>query len=57
CADCLGNPVLCMQCCQNSHEDHPFHRIEIWSGTHFSPGWLWQTGMAIHLGHRGNHCP
>ncbi|KAF8949803.1 hypothetical protein BDZ97DRAFT_1609005, partial [Flammula alnicola] len=57
CADCLGNPVLCVQCCRNSHEDHPFHRIEIWSGTHFSPGWLWKTGVAIHLGHGGNRCP
>jgi hypothetical protein len=57
CNDCLYNPVLCVECCQESHQQHVFHRIEAWSGTHFSPAWLWQAGVAIHLGHAGNHCP
>lgn len=57
CRDCLGNPVFCSRCCQSLHEDHPFHRIEIWSGTHFSPAWLWQIGLGIHLGHGGKRCP
>lgn len=57
CRDCIGNPVLCVRCCRDVHQDHPFHRIEIWSGTYFAPGWMWQTGVTINLGHGGARCP
>jgi len=57
CKDCLYNPVLCIECCRETHQVHVFHRIEAWSGKHFAPAWLWQTGVSIHLGHGGNHCP
>ena len=58
CNDCLYNPLLCIQCCRDMHQEHVFHRIEAWTdGTHFTPSWLWQTGVSIHLGHGGNHCP
>lgn len=46
-----------MDCCREAHQAHPFHRIEVWQNTHFSPAWLWQTGVSIHLGHAGNACP
>lgn len=57
CKDCLYTPLLCVECCRDTHRCQPFHRIEEWKGTYFSPAWLWQTGLSIHLGHGGNHCP
>lgn len=57
CTDCLGQPILCNQCCQSSHFKLPFHRVEHWTGNHFTPAWLWKAGVVIHLGHNGDPCP
>lgn len=57
CQDCVGFRSLCVSCCRKVHHRHPYHRIKIWNETHFSPGWLWQTGVSIHLGHGGDRCP
>ncbi|PPQ79182.1 hypothetical protein CVT26_000453 [Gymnopilus dilepis] len=57
CNDCAYQPTFCIDCCREEHLRHPFHRIEEWTGTHFQPAWLWQTGVTIHLGHGGNCCP
>lgn len=35
----------------------PFHRVEVWSDTHFEPAWLRQAGVVLHFGHRGLPCP
>lgn len=57
CRDCLGEPAYCDQCCAKEHHQLPFHRVEAWKGTHYSPAWLWQAGVCIFLGHRGLPCP
>lgn len=57
CKDCLYRHTFCVECCQQVHDDNPFHKIEVWRENHFAPAWLWQTGVAIHLGHGGNKCP
>lgn len=57
CLDCLYSPLLCLGCCREIHQSHPFHRIEVWKDNHFAPAWLWQLGVQVHLGHGGNVCP
>ena len=54
---CLGQPVECLDCCRKSHEQHPFHRVERWTGEYYTPAWLNQVGVIIHLGHNGHPCP
>ena len=56
CVDCLGRPMLCTGCCCNAHWSTPFHRVEQWVGTHWSPSWLMNVGCEIHLGHNGDRC-
>ena len=53
----MGEPAYCDRCCAKEHDRLPFHRIEVWKGTHYSPAWLWQAGVCIFLGHRGLPCP
>ncbi|KAJ3525420.1 hypothetical protein NMY22_g10585 [Coprinellus aureogranulatus] len=57
CVDCLGQPAFCEHCCVKEHLRHPFHRVESWDETHYSPNWLWATGLCLHLGHGGQPCP
>ena len=35
----------------------PFHRIEKWTGTHFTATSLKSLGYILHLGHSGEQCP
>jgi len=39
------------------HAYHPFHIIDIWTGTHFSWTTLYDLGYVLHLGHGGDRCP
>jgi hypothetical protein len=55
--DCIGQPSFCRECCAKQHTANPFHRVASWQETHYSPDWLWATGLRIHLGHGGNPCP
>ena len=57
CLDCLGQPSFCRECCAKEHAANPFHRVASWQETHYSPDWLWATGVRIHLGHAGEPCP
>lgn len=57
CLDCFSAPEFCQQCCQEAHVRDPFHRVESWSSTHWTPSWLAQTGVKLHLGHGGAPCP
>ena len=57
CLDCFGEPTYCQSCCMEAHTRDPFHRVARWKGTHYSPDWLWVTGVCIHLGHHGQPCP
>lgn len=57
CLDCLGCPRLCKDCCRIGHRRNPFHKIEVWSGGHWTPAWLWHVGVIITLGHGQEPCP
>jgi hypothetical protein len=57
CRDCAFRPLFCVGCCRRSHSHLPYHRVEAWTGSHFSPGWLRDVGIAIYLGHDGKKCP
>jgi hypothetical protein len=57
CLDCLSRPLFCISCCRQAHSLLPFHRVERWTGSHFTPAWLQDVGVAIHLGHQGKPCP
>lgn len=57
CQDCLGQGSYCTECFRDRHRLLPFHKVEHWCGDHFSPAWLCQVGVVIHLGHAGNCCP
>ena len=57
CIDCLAWPAYCTECCRSSHILDPFHRIERWTGSHYTRSWLWKVGLVINLGHQGNRCP
>ncbi|EFI26753.1 hypothetical protein CC1G_15677 [Coprinopsis cinerea okayama7 len=46
---CFGRPLLCTECCKDSHRRNPFHRVEVWNKTHFTPSWLWRTGLILSL--------
>lgn len=57
CTDCLGRPQFCPKCCLEQHHRHPFHRMEYWTGTHYTSAWLWKADVGIYLGHLGSKCP
>ncbi len=57
CSDCFPAPVLCKDCCRESHRQLPFHRVQKWTGTHFIPSWLREVGVSLYLGHSGDLCP
>ena len=57
CVDCIGSPPRCASCCRDEHTRDPFHRVEVWSGTHYTRGSLRHLGVAIHVGHAGELCP
>jgi hypothetical protein len=48
---------LCWACCGELHKQHPLHRIELWTGSHWEPSWLWRLGVCVVLGHQGRRCP
>ncbi|TEB24072.1 hypothetical protein FA13DRAFT_1797607 [Coprinellus micaceus] len=43
--------------CSGTGCTQPFHRVETWNKTHYSPNWLWAAGVCIYLGHDGKPCP
>ncbi|KAH9031510.1 hypothetical protein EDB85DRAFT_1865757, partial [Lactarius pseudohatsudake] len=57
CSDCFPALVLCKVCCQKSHRQLPFHRVQKWTGKYFMPSWLREVGVSLHLGHSGDLCP
>jgi CxC2 like cysteine cluster associated with KDZ transposases len=57
CMDCFGMPMLCRQCLRRQHSRLPYHRVEVWSDTHFAASWLWKAGLTVNLGHAGLPCP
>lgn len=57
CKDCYGNPTYCQPCLQDQHILDPFHRVEVWSGTHFQRTALHKADICLQLGHQGDLCP
>ena len=57
CKDCTGKPLLCLHCCREQHQSHPFHRVQHWNGTFFEDAWLYQAGVKLFFGHGGKLCP
>ncbi|KAN0135936.1 hypothetical protein V8E53_006388, partial [Lactarius tabidus] len=57
CTDCFPAVVLYKQCCQNTHQCHPFHRVQKWTGKFFIPSWLQEIRISLCLGHSGGLCP
>ncbi|KAF5347890.1 hypothetical protein D9756_010191 [Leucocoprinus leucothites] len=57
CLECFYSTPVCSSCIQRQHKEHPFHRIQNWTGSHFEKYSLHDLGFTIHLGHRGRPCP
>ncbi|KAA1478925.1 hypothetical protein DENSPDRAFT_742297, partial [Dentipellis sp. KUC8613] len=57
CESCFGRPMYCDSCAREAHHYQPFHRMKLWTGTHFRPAWLSELGVCVHLGHQGRRCP
>src|ERR1700723_2427959 len=55
--DCLGHPLLCKDCCRNTHQNNPFHKIQHWDKEYFKDSTLLQAGLTLHFGHSGKPCP
>jgi len=55
---CFQGHLYCQSCIVQVHAPSlPFHRIERWTGTHFTSTSLQALGYILHLGHNGKHCP
>jgi hypothetical protein len=54
---CCDPPLQCKTCIVQAHHSLPFHRIEVWSGTHFLMSSLYALNYILHLGHHGKRCP
>src|SRR6266566_1019169 len=57
CSDCFPALVLCKECCQNSHQLLPFHRVQKWVGKYFMPLWLREVGVCLQFEHSEDPCP
>ena len=57
CLDCVSGRTLCVLCCCDLHQYQIFHRVERWNGRFYQKGALWQVGVKLYVGHRGDPCP
>jgi hypothetical protein len=57
CKDCFGKNWFCKNCCIKDHAQHPFHRVQTWTGDHFTTTALKDLGLVLYLGHNGHPCP
>jgi hypothetical protein len=57
CRDCSDKRVFCVFCFRDRHAINLFHRVEKWNGRYFQRGGLWQVGVKIYVGHKGQPCP
>jgi len=57
CSDCWSPHWYCGTCCVEGHQWHPFHRIQEWTGSFFTPTTLKDLGFILHIGHSGGVCP
>ena len=57
CTDCFQSPILCKACAIRTHKWNPFHRLQMWTGTHLERKTLHDLGFVLNLGHYGDPCP
>ena len=57
CLNCLSRLMYCTSCFCHQHKHLPFHQVKNWTGTFFKVAWLCQTGLELHLEHKGDQCP
>ena len=57
CITYFDSPAFCSKCLLKSHQNLPFHDIEVWKDNHFAKSTLLEHGYVIHLGHGGKQCP
>ncbi|KAK7030161.1 CxC2 domain-containing protein [Favolaschia claudopus] len=59
CKDCFTDALSCKLCMVSSHNENPFHRIEMWNDlNYFESVTLKSLGLRIQLGHgRNGTCP
>ncbi|PPQ76849.1 hypothetical protein CVT24_010586 [Panaeolus cyanescens] len=55
-SECFLADLVCKDCCVKRHRKLPFHRIEKWNGTHFTPVSLKSLGLRIQLNHVSMAC-
>jgi hypothetical protein len=51
CRDCTLATPKCRACMRRIHQENPFHRIERWNGTFFSPAELKDVGVYLLVRH------
>ncbi|PPR04510.1 hypothetical protein CVT24_013116 [Panaeolus cyanescens] len=56
CKCCFLGDLVCKDCCVRRHKRLPFHLIEKWTGTLFSPVSLKSLGLRIQLNHTTMAC-
>ena len=57
CLSCQTCHTWCGPCAVKSHIDHPFHRIQQWTGQFYCNITLHDLGYILNLGHNGESCP
>ncbi|KAF8501150.1 hypothetical protein F5888DRAFT_1582595, partial [Russula emetica] len=59
CKDCFSGSLLrCRDCVVDAHQDHPFHRVEVYlEWPFFAAVTLQSLGLRVQLGHGGAPCP
>ncbi|TDL14825.1 hypothetical protein BD410DRAFT_733580, partial [Rickenella mellea] len=57
CLDCFNSSVVCSGCMCATHQCHPLHRIEFWTGDFWQKSSLHLLGLIVPLGHNGGVCP
>ena len=57
CLDCFLPDLVCSSCCVKRHRRQPLHRIERWTGLHFTKGSLKSIGLRVQLNHASMRCP
>lgn len=57
CLECFDHMPRCSHCILQEHRQHPFHRIQRWTGEFFEKYALFDLGQIVYLGHNGEKCP
>lgn len=57
CPECFNHAPRCSHCIVKEHREHPFHRIQRWTGEFFEKFSLFDLGQVVCLGHNGERCP